>query len=206
MDLKQIVETLGFFYKETLEPERIDNVLTKASNSVFSLRYAESMESGDWTALESFITVYGDNGTSLFHFTNGVGTKPADYFGNPEMYHTVGTDKIRVRFVSPNDFVELATHKIEYPSKNYPIANVRDWYIKILPIDIRYTTFSYIKKPIPVHYEYTRTRGYVEYSPSGSSFPGWNESNQIQIIMLALQDLGVLVSQEQIKSKINNQN
>jgi hypothetical protein len=196
MNLQTFKNIIGLFVKGNVEPERLTDFTNKAILEQFLKCYMGK----DFESLRPF-SVLRDGGTlPMILFNNGRAALPDDYFGNPTML-TDYNEKVNI-VDDDKQFDELLSHKIEFPTAKYPIANIQSNFIRLKPDTIRYCIFSYIAKPTPVQFGYVTTRGYVEYAPSLSVELAWNETNIIQIIMLVLRDFGVLASKEEVKSKI----
>jgi hypothetical protein len=138
----------------------------------------------------------------LLHFTNGRAPIPIDYEGNPQMLTPWGT---LVNIVDDAQYQDLIGHQIEYPDRDHVIVNFKSNFIRCEPKDIRYLNFTYVAKPTPVVFGYKTDRGFVEYDSASSTELLWNDQNIIQIIILVLQSFGVVASQQEVQSQINNQ-
>jgi len=195
-----LIHIWGLFIKDTVEPERLQDFVQKANLDQFYECYTKK----DWESLRPFSVLLDGKVKPLLHFDNGKAILPTDYFGNPTMLTEAGE---RVNIVDDDkDFDELKSHKIEYPTAKYPIANIQSNFIRLEPDTIRYCRFSYIAKPNQVKFGYKNTRGFVEYDPVSSVSLAWNDNNVIQIIIRVLQSFGIIKTEEEVKNKINTNN
>jgi hypothetical protein len=117
------------------------------------------------------------------------------------MYYLLDSKPIRVNMLNVNDYENFMVSPLEYPTKEYPIANIISDRIRLLPKDIRFVVFTYIKKPTEIFYAIDTSLGYAQYDPANSVEFLWDEHNQVTIIMLVLESLGIVATREEINAK-----
>jgi hypothetical protein len=113
----------------------------------------------------------------------------------------VGGEQKQVEILDGGTFDNRKSHKIEVPDLAHPIATFMSTYIKFLPKNVQFVNFTYLGTPTPVHYATQSVFGFPQYDSVNSAELLWDESDQIEIIKIALQELGVIASQEDIKNK-----
>ena len=198
MNLQDFTNIVSFFVHGNVEPERLQDVYNNGQLS----QYYKCFALKDWESLQPF-SVAMDGGTlPLLHFTGGRAPIPIDYEGNPQML-TPWNKKVNI--VDDEEYQHLIEHDIEYPDRDHVIANFKSNFIRCEPKDIRYLNFTYVAKPKPIKFGYKTDKGFVEYDSASSIELLWNDRNIIQIIILVLQSFGVVASQQEVQSQINNQ-
>ena len=197
MDLNQIRNIITNFIQRDWVPEQLTSELNYAQLRYFPI--AVKMEKD----LHQFKVKKGE-GTPPLYVTGGVATIPSDYQEFISMNVPSGGSNYRVRKCDSELFDYLRESPIEFPTSAYPICRFTGTQIQFLPADILYVNFVYYKKPpIPV-YGYTTSHGFLEYNASTSTQLDWDEQDQIAIIQIMLQDLGVIATAEQIRQKQND--
>ena len=199
MNLKDFTNLVSFFVKANVEPERLQDVYNNGQLS----QYYKCFTVKDWESLRPFSVAMDGGLLPLLHFTNGRAPIPIDYEGNPQM---LTPWKKKVNIVDDEEYQHHIESAIEYPDENNVIANFKSNFIRIEPKTVKYLNFTYVAKPKPIVFGYKTGRGFVEYDSVSSTELLWNDQNIIQIIILVLQSFGVVASQEEVKSQINNQN
>ena len=164
-------------------------------------RYFQCVKEKDEKSLRPFKAIRGENGVPALHFANGQCDLPLDYQNHISMYYILDGEQVRVNILGDNNFENFKTSPIEYPTAEYPISNIQSNYIRLLPRNIHFAVFSYYKKPKQILYAIDNTLGYSKYDAVNSVEFEWDEENQVQIIMLVLQSLGIQATKEDIQSK-----
>ena len=197
MTLEDVKNIVGLFFTGQMSADIFSTAYQDGELKLFFQRYAEQ----DFESLRMFSRVMGD-GTPPLYVTDGIADIPEDYFAIEGGYHKVSGKPWRINFIDDRTFDKLVTHKIEFPTIEYPVGNVQANYIRIRPFSIRFVTFSYFVKPSPVKYATTSARGFTEFDTAASSKVMWNEANVVTLIQNILQSFNIKVNQSDIKSKV----
>jgi hypothetical protein len=179
------------------QPEEFNTRMNWGQNQLFN----ECIRKKDFESLEPFKYVRGENGTKPLTFVNGNCLLPSDYVYARGMYYLLDSKPIRVNMLSVSEYENFMVSALEYPTKEYPIANIISDHIRLLPKDIRFVIFTYIKKPTEIFYAIDTSLGYAQYDPDNSVEFLWDEHNQVTIIMLVLESLGIVATREEINAK-----
>ncbi len=198
MTLETIAQHISQFTSEPLQPELFATLYDGATLKLFLQRYAEK----DYFALRKFKKVKGDTTQPLI-VTDGVAIIPSDLYAIEDAYYKNGSITVRINMLDDKAFDVMCAHKIEFPSKLFPIGNVQANYIRFRPLDVKYVTLSYFAKPEPVTYAVISTNGYAEFNADVSSPVLWNESDVVFIEQFILQSLGISVNQTDLIQKQN---
>lgn len=198
MTLNEIRYILGQYISRDVRPEEFDTLIDSAQRTHFRNVIAIN----DEVSLRPFKVNKGiDTGTTPLFVTNGIAILPSDFFAYQSAYNVVDGEPRQAEEVSDFEFDNRRQHSIETPTLLFPLINLQKSTVRVLPKTVQYLTFQYIKKPATVHFGYTASRGYIEYNPATSTELEWDEANQIEIIGLALNSLGVQASTDDIKQK-----
>jgi hypothetical protein len=179
------------------QPEEFNTRMNWGQNQLFY----ECIKNKDFSPLEPFKYVRGENGTPPLTFVNGICLLPTDYVFERGMYYLLDGEPIRVNVLNVKDYENFMVSPLEYPTKKYPIANIISDHIRLLPKDIRFVVFTYIKKPTDIFYAIDTSLGYAQYDSVNSVEFEWDENNQVTIIMLVLESLGIIATREEINAK-----
>jgi hypothetical protein len=107
-----------------------------------------------------------------------------------------GTDiKYRnVDFESDKVFSEKIGSFINKPSKYFPIATITGDHAKINPTGFKYAHLTYISIPTKPVYGVSHHRGFAEYVSATSTELQWDDTNIIDIMIIALGEIGISVT------------
>jgi hypothetical protein len=197
MTLEEIVYILSQYSPIWDQPEEVNTRLNWGQSQL----YFQLIAAKDWVSLRPFKVIKGENGTPPLHFVNGVCNVPSDFQVEEKAYHILDGDEVRINILDDDQFEVFKTNGMEYPTQKYPIANIQSNYIRLLPKDIRFVVFSYIKTATPVFYAVDTTLGYAQYDSANSIEFEWEETEQVAIIMIVLSSLGINTTKEEIESK-----
>ena len=199
MNLEKIVFTLGQFTNLRKRDAEIDDLLNFAQRQYFAL--VKDNES----ITRRFLVYKGiDNNTPPLQVSvNGTANIPSNYVASAMTSMTVMVKGVQrqVEILDSFTFDNRKSHAIEVPDLLYPIANFQPTYIKFLPRNVQSVNMTYLGNPPDVHYATKNTAGFDQYDSSKSAELLWDEPDQVEIIRIALQELGVIVSQQEIKDK-----
>jgi len=152
--------------------------------------------------LSPFKVEMGGENQALPINDNGKATMPADmYYPSTMLYKYVRNGEIKWRSVdilSDQEFKKRISSFLMRPSLRYPICNLRNGYARFSPTTLGYVDFIYIKTPTEPVYALMYTNGFAEYDASNSTELEWNDTNQLDIMALALQELGVGINNKDI--------
>jgi hypothetical protein len=150
--------------------------------------------------LHQFIVKMGEGSMPLI-VSNGQVSLPDDYFRLLSATAQVGSEYYRIRPCDSFTFDYLRQSPIEYPTTEYPILRIIGDVVQFLPITVLYVNFIYYRVPTAPVWGYTVSEGVMQYDATSSTELEWDEDDQVGIIQVLLQDLGVIVSQEQIRQQ-----
>ena len=196
MNLGQIRNILTNFIERDWSPAQMEAELDFAQLRYFDI--ARKMDKD----LYQFEVKLGEEEPPLY-VTNGLATIPTDYHEFISMTAPLGGEFPPIRKCDSYLFDYLRQSPIEFPTADYPICRFFGTQIQFLPTTIIYVNFMYYKTPQTPVFGYTTTYGAIEYNSATSTELDWHEDDQIAIMQIVLQDLGVIVSTEQIKEKAN---
>jgi hypothetical protein len=199
MTLDKIGWIIGQFVNFDKYSEEFDTLLNFAQN----LHFANNVDNEE--IIYPFIKHKGlDNGTlPLVVNSLGLATLPSDFAKHKDFTFLYNGGQEQIEMVNQWEFSHRKTQAIEYPTRHYPIGCYFGSYIKFLPTNLQFVNYTYLAKPADIHYATKSENGMLVYDPINSIELSWDEQNQVEIVKLFLQELGVIVSTEQIKSKIN---
>lgn len=164
-------------------------------------RYFQCITTKDFESLRPFKVLRGENGVPPIHFVNGHCDIPKDYQIPEKMYYYLDEEQIEINILDDNQFEILKTNALTKPTPEEPIANIQSNYIRLLPRSIKFVVFSYVRKPKEVKYVVSNALGYAKYDSVNSVQLEWDEYNQISIILIVLESLGIVATREEIQSK-----
>jgi len=128
-------------------------------------------------------------GTALFPFVyNGISPFPSDYEYTDAMWGLYGHYKIR--FVQ-QDRLDDFIHSTIDPVEANPIYLINHEGFQFYPEDIGSAKLSYVRTPPTIKWAYTNVNGRPVYDPINSIAPVWSEIDMMQIIVRALQLVGI---------------
>lgn len=199
MTHETIINILSLFTVEPLPTELYCDRYHDAQLKLFAVKYGERND----MALRKFKKVMGANDTMPLIVTAGIAPIPDDYFARKSGWYYYNGDKVQINFVEDYQYDALLTNKTEYPTAEFPIANIQSNYIRFNPTTVNHVTFSYYTKPeVPV-YAVTYTQGYAEFDAENSSEVLWTEGDIPALIQLILQSFNINATQTEIKQKLN---
>jgi len=194
MNLGQIQHIITNFIQREWTPKRLQAELNFAQLRYFDVSVRQGRD------LYQFKVKKGE-GTPPLYVVNGFAAIPSDYYHFLSMNVPSGGTYRRVRKCDDELFEYLRESPIEYPTEAYPICRFTESNIQFLPATTLYVNFTYYKIPPAPVYGFVVTNGFIEYNAATSVELDWDESDQVKIIQLVLQDLGVMVSVEQIEAQ-----
>lgn len=127
--------------------------------------------------------------TTINITANGYGAYPGDYLNSDAM--TYGAYRQRVKFIQQD---RLFSHLNSYidPVASNPIYMIYKDGFQFYPTNLGQAYLSYIRKPTPMFWNSTPDiYNRPIYNPVGSSQPEWNELDQLEIVVRALNQVGV---------------
>lgn len=199
MTHETISNIVSLFSPEPLPVELYVDTYHDAQLKLFAARYGEH----NYQSLRKFKKVKGENDTAPIMVSSGIAEVPSDYFCKESGWYYLAGEPVRINFVEDYEYDTLLTHKIEYPSAQFPIGNVQADYIRFAPKTVKHVYFSYFTKPEPPTYAVTYDQGYAQFSEAESSNVLWAEDDVPALIQLMLQSLNIKTTQTEIKSKLN---
>lgn len=129
-------------------------------------------------------------GTNLFpNTTTGIAAFPSDYEYPDAMWGIYGF--YNIRFIQ-QDRLDSYLHSSIDPIATNPVYLIQHEGFNFFPENIGSARMSYVRTPPPIFWAYTLdTNGLPVYDPINSQQPVWVESDIFQIIIRALQLVGV---------------
>ena len=153
--------------------------------------------------LSPFMVEIGRNGQlPLPVSAQGEATLPADFFYPTGILYNLITPKgikpKNVPLLTDKEWNETMSSQIIKKTKQYPIANIKNGYIRFAPLNLQFVDFTYLREPVRPVYAFTNTGGLMQYDNANSVQLEWDELNQLDIMYMLLGDLGVVVSKKEI--------
>jgi hypothetical protein len=193
MDLNQIRNILVNFVQKEWTSVQLESGLHNAQMKFMELAIKQERD------LYQFKVKMGEGSPPLY-VTSGFADIPSDFYYFLSMNVPSGGTYPRVRKCNDELFEYLRESTVENPTGDYPICRFVGTQIQFLPSTLLYVNFVYYKNPPSPVFGYTLTNGYLEYDEATSTQLDWAETDQMMIIQLVLQDLGVQATLEQIKT------
>ena len=194
MTLEQIRNIIVNFVQLDWSPSQFESALHYAQ-----IKYLDAAIEAE-KDLRQFVVKMGEGNVPLM-VSGGQASLPDDYFRLLSATCQVGSEYYRIRPCDSFTFDYLRQSPIEYPTNEYPILRIIGDVVQFLPETLLYVNFIYYRVPTPPVWGYTMSEGVMQYDASSSTELDWDEDDQIGIIQVLLQDLGVIVSQEQIRQQ-----
>lgn len=207
MDLNDLYERLNFYINKSqggwYSPEELTEMVDTAQLILFNSyydKYATSQRLND--ALAPFKTDYQ---FTLITTPDGLIDTPADYRKLLALYTVVtGSDNItRKRAVEIINEEELAIRlnsQVAPVTVNDPIAILKaDWNIQLYPDQPAAGILTYLREPAEPFFAYSVVSGRViVYDQANSTQLEWSDNDCQMIILLALNGLGINLSEADI--------
>lgn len=128
----------------------------------------------------------------------GYADKPANfYYPGYMMYNYKGVLR-RVDILSDLEWSNRLSDAVEIPTFRNPVANFQKNFIRILPTQIQFCEFEYLRLPKEPVFGYKKDHGWVEYDSSKSTELEWDELNLFDIITRFLVAYGVSINAQVI--------
>ena len=144
-----------------------------------------------------------DNGTMpMVVDANGIANIPSDFVMHRVATFLINGKQEQIEDLEQWEFAHRISQHIEVPTREYPILCHFGTYIKFLPKNLQFVNYTYLSKPPDVVFATKQQNGMLVYDPANSVELLWREPEQIEIIKILLQELGIIVSTAQIQSKI----
>lgn len=202
---------------KTFTPLQYNVVLPVINLQLFKNKYAEFETAQKFTdALMPFKVWMGEAGTSpLILDANGYAEIPSDYKHYSSLSFKKVTNqancspKIDIRTIAvlnDQEFDYYRQSTLKRPNFKYPVCNFQNGYIRFLPINLQYVDFVYLRTPATPYYAYTIdpvTDEYV-YNDSASTQLEWRDEEQLEVINLLLETIGINLREEQLQVYANN--
>jgi len=196
MNLDRIRDIIVNFVQRDWESEQFTSELHFAQMKYFDIMLSAGKD------LQQFIVKMGEGNPPMM-VSSGWANLPTDYFRFISATVQTGSNYVRVRPCDVEQFDYLRQSPIEYPTSDYPILRIIDDRVQFLPADVLYVNFIYYRVPTAPVWGDTISGGVSVYDAATSTELDWDEDDQIGIIQILLQDLGVIVSQDQIRQQQN---
>jgi hypothetical protein len=141
--------------------------------------------------------------------TTGKATLPTDYGTKVYCYIGTGTTTIDVEIVQEDTLASLQRNTLYPPSVTEPVGVLRGGYLCVYPTTVTSVYLIYLKKPMPATtspvyagtepvYVYKEgTSGIAEYDPTNSVQFGWPDTEFVDLLNIAINELGINKLQKQ---------
>jgi hypothetical protein len=145
---------------------------------------------------------------STIALTSGEGTLPTNYFHIRSVYHTSGSDNIKVKQVSDEEWDYYHDNTIYTPTTADPIFNFKDnTTIRVSPSTITSIEFYYLKRLTSGNDDpsiaMTVTNGVMAYNAGSSRDFSWDDDQIVDIIRLMLSYIAIEVGRNDILEYVN---
>lgn len=216
MDLNEAYTLINFYINKSqggwYEPAELDLIVDRAQNSLFKTyydKYATSQVLDD--ALAPFKTDYQfTTGTTV----GGLINTPADYLDLLSIY-TIIVDAANVTRYRPVEIVNEEELIIRRNSQVVPVSVFdpigiikKNWNVQLYPAQPAAGIMTYLKSPEPPYFAYSLMSGRViVYNETDSIQLEWSEKDIESILLIALNGLGINLSEADILqwSQLKNQ-
>jgi hypothetical protein len=201
MTLEQIGHLIGQFVSMDRYAGEFSDLLNFAQYQYFAANISND------EVVYPFIRHKGvDNGTMpLVVSSAGLATIPSDFAAHRDMTFIYAGVQRQVEVLKEKEFNDRKSSSIEIPNRSHPIACYYHSYIKFLPRNVQAVSYTYLSKPARIVYAVSMENGRLTYDPTTSTELAWDEQSQVEIVRILLQELGVIVTNEEVKSKIGKQ-
>lgn len=207
MDLNDLYTRLNFYINKAqggwYSPEELTEMVDTAQHILFNSyydKYATSQRLND--ALAPFKTDYQ---FTLVATPDGLITPPANYRRLLALYTVVtGADNVTrkrpVEIINEEELAIRLNSQVVPVTVNDPIAVLKsDWNIQLYPDDPAAGVLTYLRQPVKPFYDYSVVSGRViVYDQAGSTQLEWSDNDCQMIIQLALNGLGINLSEADI--------
>lgn len=200
MTLQQIGWLVGEFTGTDKYAEELVTLLNFAQEQYFAANIDNE------AVVYPFIKHKGvDNGTMpLVVSSTGIASLPSDFARHKDITFIYDGVQQPVEVLTAAEFDDRKSSSIEIPTRQYPIASYYGAYIKFLPRNLQFVNYTYLSKPADTVYATKQENGMEVYDAANSTELAWAEADQVEIVRILLQEVGVAVTAEQIKEKLNN--
>lgn len=216
MDLNEAYTILNFYVNKAqgswFEPAELDRIVGRASNSLFKTyydKYATSQVLDD--ALAPFkVDFQFTTGTTA----GGLITTPDDYLDLLSLYTVVvDADNVTryraVEIVNEEEVIIRRNSQVVPVTVFDPIGLIKqNWDIQLYPAQPQAGVMMYLKSPAEPYFAYSLVSGRViVYNPTDSVQLEWSEKDIESILLIALEGLGINMSEADILqwAQIKNQ-
>lgn len=207
MDLNEVYTLLNFYINKEqggwYSPEELTLIVDRAQRVLFNsyyIKYATSQRLDD--ALAPFKVDYQ---FTLITTPNGLIDTPADYLNLLAIYtYVTGSDNITrkrpVEIVNEKVVINRLNSQVVPVTVNDPIGLIKEnWDIQLYPDQPAAGIMVYLRQPVAPVYDYSVVSGRViVYNQAGSTQLEWSDKDIHTIILLALNGLGINLSEGDI--------
>jgi hypothetical protein len=111
-----------------------------------------------------------------------------------------GTRYVPVQMINQDDRANRLNSQIDPVTVTSPIGEVTaPGFIRLWPPDANTGTVTFLRRPVAPHFGYTTISGRViVYDPATSVQLEWNEADQNMVYILALQSIGINISEQDV--------
>jgi len=194
----------------TMSPTEYNLLLPVAQQEFANIIWDEYEKTQKYSDILSVLETHlGDTLAPLTVDSNGHATLPSDYWhydsamlkrvisydsdGEPEIH------EVPIDIITGQQFNYRKGSQLEVPTKDYPIATVRDGYIDFLPKDLRRVVFTYLHLPSDPVYAYTiDANDDIVYNASGSTELEFPAYTHLRIARILLSKVGINLSKEEL--------
>jgi hypothetical protein len=207
MDLNEFYTLLNFYINKEqggwYAPEEITRLVVRAQTTLYNTyytKYSTSQRLDD--ALAPFKVDYQ---FTIISSPDGLITTPADYLDLLGIYTIViGSDNIArkkaVEIVNEEELVIRLNSQVVPVTPDDPIGIIKaDWNIQLYPDEPQAGIMMYLREPVAPYYAYSVVSGRViVYDQANSVQLEWSDKDQETILLIALNGLGINLSEADI--------
>lgn len=191
-----------------LPPDKFNRLINVGSRSYLSYligipetyqygRPIARVELGQNSILRQKLTPFISSPTTLTIDGNGQCAYPDDYIIADAMYY--GTSKKRVKFIQQDRLDSHYNSEID-PIATNPVYLIIDAGFQFYPLTLSSAQLSYVKNPPSIVYGFTLDGNGREVYDAGTSVqPLWSDIDIFEVIVRALQPLGVSIQAPQVQ-------
>lgn len=96
-----------------------------------------------------------------------------------------------IELVTDQEWAQRIGSVIKQPSKSFPIANLLADKLRVYPKALQYVNMVYLRLPNDIHFAYKDDEGFIEYDPDNSVQFEWGEIEQLDILSIVMEMMGV---------------
>lgn len=221
MDINQIKKFVDYIVRKNnssyLNPDQFNQVMDRAQISKFMELYGNPKEYQPGNPIPRIayevtqkisddLRAFKENSSPILD-KNGRFEFPDDYIHTISLAAIIGKNKGDGTSERQYTTLDIVPEDKEYyrlssvivpPTKQYPIAVVKNTYMQVYPVDMGGIQFSYLRRPVAPVWGYDIVNGRPVYNESKSTNLEWPEQTINDIVIRACNFIGISIKDIQI--------